>query len=104
MTGSFATIWTKVQCYECKCTNWFTGFPFNRAETDFAWVRSGDEHWVQCDINKTDWGKRPGNDGFINGTPGANTGGFGYRMVTMRDLREMKDGCAKQAEESCKKS
>ena len=100
MTAGVATIWTKVQCQECKCTNLFTGWPLYRSKSDFAWKNIGDEHWYKCDLEKTKWGaaqrKMPGGNVKITGG-----GGVMFEMLTSRDIESLKTQCSEQASESC---
>jgi len=96
-----ASVWTKVQCQECKCTNRFTGFPFYRAQTNFAWVNSGKERWVQCDLSKTAWGqgenKKPASVAFVDSNV------LFFELLELRDIEKLRQECAEQAERSCEK-
>ena len=95
------SVWTEVQCQECKCTNLFTGFPFYRPQTDFAWVESGKEEWVQCDLSKTDWGQ--------NEQKKTVSVVYFDEDVLFLDLLDLdkvanvKQQCAEQSKKSCEK-
>lgn len=102
LTAGVATVWTKVKCQECVCVNWFTGWPLYRTKTAFAWKDSGDEHWVKCDLSKTEWGaarkKMPG------GTVGMNEdGGIVFDMLQGKDVEKIRKQCDEQAKDACVK-
>jgi hypothetical protein len=96
-----ASIWTKVQYQQCKCTNWFTGWPFYRAQADFAWVNSGKEKWVRCDLSMTDWGQgeknKPASAVYFDSDV------LFFDLLDLNDVAKIKQQCAEQAEKSCKK-
>ena len=101
LTAGVATIWTKVQCQECRCTNLFTGWPFHKSESDFAWGDIGDEYWHKCDLKKTKWGsaqqKMPGGSVKMTG------GGVMFEMLTAQDVESIRTQCDLQVSESCGK-
>lgn len=94
-----ASVWTEVRCEECECTNWFTGWPFYRPKTGFAWKRSGKKHWVRCDLSQTAWGKgekeRPASLPYIDKDT------LFWGEVELDDIDAIKRQCAEQAEKSC---
>jgi len=98
ITGSVASIWTKVQCMECKCTNWF---PSVVGKKKWGWVADGKEKWLQCDLAKTTWGEK--NDAFLAGAED-KPAGLLYDIVQASDLKDIMEQCRKQGEASCKKT
>jgi RHS repeat-associated protein len=96
-----ASVWTKVQCQECKCTTWFTGFPFYRTQKHFDWVNYGKEKWVQCDLGNTEWGQREKRK--RASTVFIDEDVLFFELLDLDDVAEVKQQCAEQAEESCEK-
>ncbi len=99
--AGLASIWTEIQCEECKCTNWFTGWPFYREKVDFAWEAYGRRHWVQCDLSLTDWGKKHKDD--RNPLNRVDDDMIFLRSFYLREIPRLLEQCREQAENSCDK-
>jgi RHS repeat-associated protein len=91
-----ASVWTRLQCEVCKCTNWFQYF---RGKFKWEWVTVGDETWVRCDLSKTEWGKTqkklPGSVPYIDEKV------FLFDLLDGKDLSTLKEQCTEQATRSC---
>lgn len=96
-----AGVWTKAQCQECRCTNWFTGAPFYRAQTHFDWVNFGKKKWVQCDLSKTD--RAQGERKKLASAAYVDSHVLFFELLDMNDVKDLKRQCAEQAEQSCEK-
>ncbi len=98
--GNKATVWMKVQCQYCECTDWFTFWPFSRPKVNYDWEDYGKEKWVKCDIKKTDWYKK--NKGKTNAMGYIESNDNFYLPFISKDsTKEILEGCRKQGENAC---
>jgi len=94
LTLGFASVWTKVQCEECACSNWLFAALFGTPKK-YEWNKTGKEKWVRCNISETSFGKSEKN--FVNNAD--NTAAVEGMTVKMR--KKIISDCEKQAKNSC---
>jgi len=96
MNAGYVSVWTKLQCYECRCTNWF---PRIWGKIKWGWVKVGKERWVRCDLSRTEWGQKqkhlPGRIAYNDEKS------FMLTAAWKEDIVEIKEQCAEQAKETC---
>jgi RHS repeat-associated protein len=97
-----ASVWTKVQCEECKCTNpILSSIPWIGATPTYGWKASGKAKWVQCDLSKTDWGKgenkKPASAVYVDSDV------LFFDLLDLNEVANVKQQCAEQAAKSCEK-
>lgn len=93
-TQGQAAVWTQIKCQQCQCTTWLSAV---RGELHFEWVTL-DTKWVQCDLSKTDWGKKNRPKG-LNGW--FNKKALLFRLFDLNQLDDLKSDCGSQAIDTC---